>query len=211
MTIIRQQSPNTALPGQQSRKHMPQRTCIGCRTAQNVCHLLRLACTPQGHIVLDFTGRIPGRGGYVCYHLTCLQKALHPAKLSRTFHQEVIPPDLHAAHTTIVHTLHTRLQRCLGMAQKAGAIVSGNETLHQALTQATVQCLILAEDAVATRVAAYQALCATMHISCVRVFSKDALGHCIGKSPRTALGLRSKHFCDSFCSTLQLLRQVQAS
>lgn len=211
MTIMRQQSPKTAEPGQQRHKQRPQRTCIGCRTAQNSCHLLRLACTPLGQVVVDITGRMPGRGGYVCYHPTCLQKALHPTKLSLTFHQAVISLGFNEAHTTIVHALSTRLQRCLGMAQKAGAVVSGNEALRQALAHATVQCLILAEDAVAARVAEYHTLCATMHISCERVFSKDALGHCIGKSPRMALGLRTTQFCDLFCNTLQLLRQLQTS
>jgi uncharacterized protein len=208
MTIIKPQSDNTALPVRH-RKHVPQRTCIGCRTIQNSKQLLRLACTAHGQVVMDLTGRLPGRGGYVCYNGRCLQKALQPAKLSLIFKQSVIPPDFNEVYATIVQAIRTRLRSCLSMAQKAGAVVSGSEALHKALTQATIQCIIVAEDAVVSRAAEYHVLCAEMHVSCVCLFSKDDLGSCIGKSPRTAIGLRTKHFCDFFCGTLQLLRQLQ--
>ena len=211
MTRIRPASLNAVSSARQSRAQGPQRTCLGCRTTQDAWRLLRLACTLQGQLILDATGHIPGRGGYVCYRSTCLQKALQPAKLALAFRQPVLPLGFDELHAATIQVLSTRLQRCLGMAQKAGAILSGQEALRYAIDQGTVHCLVLAEDAMQERVAAYQALCAVRHITCVRALPKDVLGACIGKAPRTALGIRTKHFGDLFCNTLQLLQQLQAS
>lgn len=161
--------------------------------------------------MMDVTGRMPGRGGYVCYQAACLQKALQPAKLSLIFKRPVMAPDFHEAYHAVVHSMQCRLRACLGMAQKAGAIVSGSDALRQALTQATVHCLILAEDAAVSRETDYKTLCAAMQLPCVRLFSKEELGSCLGKSPRTAIGVRTKPFCDLFLHALQLLRQLQTS
>lgn len=210
MRVIKLQSKSTALPVRR-RKNVPQRTCVGCRTTHDADQLLRLACTPQGQVIMDVTDRMPGRGGYVCYNATCLQKALQPAKLSLIFKRSVMSPDFNEAYKTVVQSMHIRLRTRLGMAQKAGAIVSGSETLRKALAQATVHCLILAEDAAVSRATEYNTLCAAAQIPCVRLFSKEDLGSCLGKSPRIAVGLRTKHFCELFLHVLQLLRQLQTS
>jgi predicted RNA-binding protein YlxR (DUF448 family) len=61
---------------QQKRvKHIPQRTCIGCRTVQGKRELIRIVRAPQG-VVVDPTGKLPGRGAYVHNSRDCWEKAL---------------------------------------------------------------------------------------------------------------------------------------
>ena len=58
------------------KKHVPVRTCIGCRTAQPKRDMLRIVRTPEGEVMPDPTGKKSGRGAYICYSQECLQAAL---------------------------------------------------------------------------------------------------------------------------------------
>ncbi len=46
-------------------KHVPIRMCVVCRRRRPKHELLRILRTPEGFI-LDFSGKQPGRGAYVC-------------------------------------------------------------------------------------------------------------------------------------------------
>jgi hypothetical protein len=56
-------------------KHIPQRTCIGCRTVLAKKELVRIVRTSAG-IQLDPTGKVAGRGAYVHNTRSCWEKAL---------------------------------------------------------------------------------------------------------------------------------------
>ena len=56
-------------------KHVPQRTCIGCRTVLAKRELVRLVRTPEG-VKLDPTGKTAGRGAYVHNIRSCWEQAL---------------------------------------------------------------------------------------------------------------------------------------
>jgi predicted RNA-binding protein YlxR (DUF448 family) len=42
------------------------RTCVVCREQRQRATLIRLVRTPDGQVVCDTTGRLDGRGAYVC-------------------------------------------------------------------------------------------------------------------------------------------------
>lgn len=67
----------------------PQRQCIGCRESKDKKELIRVVRTPEGEIVLDYTGRQNGRGAYLCAKEECLQKAIKSNALSRSFKMNV--------------------------------------------------------------------------------------------------------------------------
>lgn len=60
---------------QKRMKHVPQRTCIGCRTVLAKRELVRLVRTPEG-VKLDPTGKTAGRGAYVHNIRSCWEQAL---------------------------------------------------------------------------------------------------------------------------------------
>ena len=64
-------------------RHVPQRTCVSCRQTGAKRGLLRLVRTPQGAVCLDETGKLAGRGAYLCRNGTCLEKAVTQRKLGR--------------------------------------------------------------------------------------------------------------------------------
>jgi predicted RNA-binding protein YlxR (DUF448 family) len=57
-------------------KHVPQRTCIACRTNDSKRGLLRLVRTPEGRVEVDETGKKAGRGAYLCKVKECWQAGL---------------------------------------------------------------------------------------------------------------------------------------
>ena len=56
-------------------KKIPLRQCLGCREMKPKRELIRAVRSPEGEISLDFKGRKPGRGAYVCPSADCLKKA----------------------------------------------------------------------------------------------------------------------------------------
>ena len=56
-------------------KKIPMRQCLGCNEHKPKKEMLRVLRTPEGEVLLDFTGKKSGRGAYICYDAKCLKKA----------------------------------------------------------------------------------------------------------------------------------------
>ena len=72
--LIKAAQPKTQQP--KRPKHVPLRTCIACRETKPKRELLRVVRTPDGHVVVDPTGKKSGRGAYICARLSCWQTAM---------------------------------------------------------------------------------------------------------------------------------------
>lgn len=66
-------------------KKIPMRQCLGCREMKPKKELIRVVRSPQGEVSLDFKGKLPGRGAYVCPNPACLAKAKKSRALERAF------------------------------------------------------------------------------------------------------------------------------
>ena len=69
----------------QKPRKIPQRQCLGCREMKNKKDLIRVVRSPEGEISLDFKGKKPGRGAYVCPSAECLKKVRKSKALERAF------------------------------------------------------------------------------------------------------------------------------
>ncbi len=75
-------------------RHQPQRTCIACRAPGDKRGLTRLVRAADGHVVLDATGRLAGRGAYLCVQTECWELALGRADgLARALRTTVTAED----------------------------------------------------------------------------------------------------------------------
>jgi predicted RNA-binding protein YlxR (DUF448 family) len=63
-------------------KHVPQRTCIGCREVAGKRGLIRVVRTADG-VVVDLTGKVAGRGAYIHGTRGCWQRVLEGNRLSQ--------------------------------------------------------------------------------------------------------------------------------
>ncbi len=75
--------------GKQSkrRKHVPQRTCVVCRTVRPKRELVRIVrlSSPgaEDTVMVDETGKCSGRGAYLCRQRDCWETALAGRRLER--------------------------------------------------------------------------------------------------------------------------------
>ena len=76
-------------------KKIPMRQCLGCREMKPKRELIRVVRSPEGTISLDFRGKAPGRGAYVCPNSACLRKAVKARALERAFSAQ-IPAEIYA-------------------------------------------------------------------------------------------------------------------
>lgn len=75
-------------------KKIPMRQCVGCREMRPKKELIRVVKSPEGEINLDFKGKMPGRGAYVCPAAECLARARKARALERAFDTQ-IPPEVY--------------------------------------------------------------------------------------------------------------------
>ena len=57
------------------RKHIPQRTCVGCRDVLPKRSLIRIVRSPLG-VQIDLTGKMAGRGAYLHNLRSCWERGL---------------------------------------------------------------------------------------------------------------------------------------
>ena len=81
------------------QRHVPERTCIACRQARPKRALVRIVRTTAGNVVADVSGKLSGRGAYLCHEPACWQKGLRKDALAR------------ALKTTIAETDRAALER----------------------------------------------------------------------------------------------------
>ena len=70
-------------------KKIPMRMCIGCREMKPKRELIRVVKTTDGEILLDTTGKVNGRGAYVCGCVECLKKVRKQNALSHAFSMNI--------------------------------------------------------------------------------------------------------------------------
>ena len=75
-------------------KKLPMRQCVGCREMRPKKELIRVVKSPEGAISLDFRGKLPGRGAYLCPDSVWLARARKSKALERAFAQ-AIPPEVY--------------------------------------------------------------------------------------------------------------------
>jgi hypothetical protein len=72
-------------------RKIPQRTCVGCREVRSKGDLIRIVRTPEGVVEIDPTGKLSGRGAYVCPNRECLDLAIQGKRLEKAL--EVVVSD----------------------------------------------------------------------------------------------------------------------
>ena len=66
------------------QKKIPQRQCMGCRERKPKREMIRVVRCTDGEVRLDFSGKLNGRGAYICPDSQCLKKAQKARSLERS-------------------------------------------------------------------------------------------------------------------------------
>ncbi len=70
-------------------KKTPNRMCISCHEMKPKKELLRIVMNKQGEVSIDLTGKMQGRGAYLCNSIDCFKVAQKGKKLERTFKNSI--------------------------------------------------------------------------------------------------------------------------
>ena len=64
-------------------KKIPQRTCMGCNAKKDKKELIRIVKNKLGEINIDKTGKMQGRGAYICNDIKCLESIIKSKRLEK--------------------------------------------------------------------------------------------------------------------------------
>lgn len=65
------------------RKKIPLRKCVACNENKPKQELIRVVKSKEGHLDIDLTGKMNGRGAYLCPSQECLDKSKMNKQLSK--------------------------------------------------------------------------------------------------------------------------------
>lgn len=82
-------SPPRSLQTMMRPRKVPIRTCVACRTSGDKKTLVRIVRTPAGEVVLDPTGKMSGRGAYLCPTVECLRRAMKEKRLPKALRAQI--------------------------------------------------------------------------------------------------------------------------
>ena len=126
------------------REDGPERKCIATGDVQPRYGLIRFVMGPDGQVVPDISGKLPGRGVYVSAQRSALDKAVAKKLFARGFKQPVTVQDGLVAW--IEEALARRVVDLISLARKSGDAVSGYEKTKDWLIKEKADVLIQAVD-----------------------------------------------------------------
>ncbi len=129
------------------REKEPLRRCIVCGESAPQPFLVRFVVAPDGTLVPDLPGTLPGRGIWVHASRRSLERAIAKKAFSRVARRPVeIAPDLVGR---VEAALVGRIVERIGLARRAGQAVAGFEKVRAWLRQGRVALLLGAADGTA--------------------------------------------------------------
>ncbi|MGH1411999.1 MAG: RNA-binding protein [Pelagimonas sp.] len=126
------------------REDGPERKCIATGETQPKCGLIRFVLGPDGRIVPDLAGKLPGRGVYVSSDRKSLDMALTKGLFQRSLKQPVQVPD--GMMDLLEQMLTRRVIDMISLARKSGDAVAGYEKVKDWLGKEEASVLIQAND-----------------------------------------------------------------
>ena len=121
-----------------------ERTCIVTRQTGAPDTMIRFVVGPDGDVVPDLKGRLPGRGAWVMAQGTVLAQALKRRSFAKAFKREVtVDLDLVAR---VNHLIEVQALGALSLANKAGGVITGFSKVEGAIAGKPVVALIHAND-----------------------------------------------------------------
>ena len=125
-------------------EHVPERTCIVTRETLPRAALLRFVLAPDGEVVFDLKGNLPGRGAWVKPERAALEEAIRKRAFSRAFKaQAKVPDDL---YERVVAQLKEAAIATLSLARKAGEAVAGFDKVREIVRAGEAAVLVEATD-----------------------------------------------------------------
>ena len=187
-------------------RNEPQRSCLSCRTVKDKHELLRFVLAPDRTLVPDLQAKLPGRGAYTCPSKSCLLAAAAKKQFARSFRGEVrfgTPDELVGQ---VIGRMEERIAAYLALANKAGKVVSGGDTVAELLMKRTPGIICIASDISADIGEKLAYLADRAGVERFSMFDKERLGALIGKELRSVVAVERGGFSETLRKELERYR-----
>ncbi|MGJ3265047.1 MAG: RNA-binding protein [Salinarimonas sp.] len=134
-----------AAGGGRTARHEPRRTCVATREVRSPDQLIRFVAAPTGVVTPDLKGKLPGRGVWVSARREAVESAVKRRLFARGLKAAVTVPENLAA--TIDAALVENLRQGLALANKAGRVVTGFDTVVKTVGSKSIAALVHASEA----------------------------------------------------------------
>ena len=122
----------------------PERKCLATGEVQPKSGLVRFVLGPDGQVVPDVLGKLPGRGVWVSANRAAMELAVKKKLFARGFKAQVTVPD--DLVTQVEQQLSRRLIELISLARKSGDAVAGYEKVKDWLAKEEARVLLQASD-----------------------------------------------------------------
>ena len=210
-------------------KKIPQRLCVSCRARKNKSELIRVVLMTDGRVEVDLTGKMPGRGAYVCKNNDCLEAASKAHRIEKSLKstsQEGVSDQLKAVldnanaanadsdkrksnpvrlsevNQARKAVTEDKILSFLGLAARAGQAISGADAVSAASGKNKVFLFIASDDAAEGTLRLIKRISEDKEIPLRRFSSKNKLGLRLGQRDRAVVAITDKNFADQLIRLL---------
>ncbi|OHB32336.1 MAG: hypothetical protein A2X84_11500 [Desulfuromonadaceae bacterium GWC2_58_13] len=160
-------------------------------------------------MLVDYRSRLPGRGGYVCLNLDCLDVAVKRRQFQRAFKSQSLHVSFEQLKQALLLNIEQKIINLLGMARKSGVVVSGSNMILDALTASAPLAVVLlahdVSDGIGNKVVSAAAV---RGIPGFRLLDKESLGRMLGKEERSVVALKSCPLAESVKAEMIRYKQI---
>lgn len=193
----------------ETAKRRGERTCLGCRKVLRQENLLRFVLSPGNEVLVDYRGKLPGRGAYTCLDKECIRLAGEKKQFARAFRTssvQVIPATL---VDDLKKQIRGRVLSLLGMARKSSNAVSGSNAVLTVLSGKEKFFIVFVATDISEDIGekvAKKALARS--VACYSCFDKNTMGKLMGRSERSVIAIRNELLADSIRTELCRLESI---
>jgi predicted RNA-binding protein YlxR (DUF448 family)/ribosomal protein L30E len=185
----------------------PERRCIVTRETAPAAQLLRFAVAPDGQVVPDVEGRLPGRGLW----LKAGRDIVEAARARNAFSRAARAP-VRVADDLADRIEELLLRRCLdliGLARRAGEAVTGFEKTRAMVSSGRAGALIAAADGADDGRAKLRALAQSLPL--VEGLTAVELGAAFGRDRAVHAAVAAGGLCDRLLAETARLAGFRAA
>ncbi len=197
--------------GRDGDRHDVMRRCFVTGEVRPKRELLRFVVGPDGQIVPDLRGRLPGRGLWLRPTRHILARAQRRGLFAKAAGSTVrAPEDL---SDQVAALLRRRCLDLIGLARRAGDVVVGYEKVKASLEAGRAAVLVAAADGAEQGRRKLRRLAAAIggELPLIETFSSAELGAALGRERAVHAALRAGDLAELLCLEAQRLESVLAN
>jgi len=207
-TLARRPSGTRPTHGGTERRGSTTRRCIASGELRDKRELLRFVVGPDGRVVPDLDGRLPGRGLWLSPRRDMIEKACRRNLFARAARASVGAPEDLAEQ--VARALRRRCLDLIGLARRAGLVTAGYQKVRSQLAGGRTAVFVQAGDGAPggrPKLAALARAAGSVG-SVVEVFSAEELGRVLGRDAAVHVVLAPGPLTDRFISEMARLNAV---